>query len=180
MQDFHTPKMHIVSWKPEGHYQYSKMFRWEPEGRYRWTMSMVIVPFWFSMEHLWIVIAPFWLSTDDIYRERYGNVQNDSMAGNSYKCHRVVVCFFNIFYLPNKPNSPLHLITMQLHVHPQNVLTNQFTLYHALWAECSKNLHNVGNLFLYGDNMDSISEFGISQWAKNHGIFQRSFGINTE
>ena len=23
-----------------------------------------------------------------------------------------------------------------------------------------------------------ISEFGISQWAKNHGIFQRSFGIN--
>ena len=26
--------------------------------------------------------------------------------------------------------------------------------------------------------MSLISEFGISQWAKKHGIFQRSFGIN--
>ena len=33
----------IVSWEPEGRYQYSKMFHWEPEGRYR-TMSMAISP----------------------------------------------------------------------------------------------------------------------------------------
>ena len=39
---------------------------WEPEGCYCCTKSMVIAPFWFSMEHLWIMIAPFWLSTDDI------------------------------------------------------------------------------------------------------------------
>ena len=58
---------YIVSWEPEGRYQYSKIFRWEPEGRYGCTMSMAAAPFWFSMEHLWIVIAPFWLSTDNIW-----------------------------------------------------------------------------------------------------------------
>ena len=42
------------------------MFRGEPEGQYCCTECMVIVPFWFSLEHLWIVIAPFWFSTDDI------------------------------------------------------------------------------------------------------------------
>ena len=57
-------KLYIVSWEPEGRYQYSKMFRWEPEGHFCCTKSMVIVPFWFSMEHLWIVIASFWLSAD--------------------------------------------------------------------------------------------------------------------
>ena len=56
----------IVSWESEGHYQYSGMFCWEPEGCYCCTKSMVIVPFWFSKEHLWIVIAPFWLLTDNI------------------------------------------------------------------------------------------------------------------
>ena len=56
----------VVSWEPEGHYQYSKMFRWEPEGHYCCTMSIVIAPFWFSMENLWVVIAPFWLSTDNV------------------------------------------------------------------------------------------------------------------
>ena len=30
----------IVSWEPEGRYQYSKMFSWEPEGRYCCTMSI--------------------------------------------------------------------------------------------------------------------------------------------
>ena len=59
-------KEHIVSWEPEGRYQYSKMFPWEPEGRYCCTMSMAIAPFWFSTEYLWKVIAPFWLSTDDM------------------------------------------------------------------------------------------------------------------
>ena len=44
----------------------SKMFSWEPECRYRCTKSLMIAPFWFSMERLWIVIAPFWLSTDVI------------------------------------------------------------------------------------------------------------------
>ena len=29
-------------------------------------------------------------------------------------------------------------------------------------------------------NIITISEFGISQWAKNHGICQRSLGVNTE
>ena len=53
-----------VSWEQE-RYQYSKMFHWEPEGRYRCTKAMVMVPFWFSMEHLWTVIAPFYFSTDD-------------------------------------------------------------------------------------------------------------------
>ena len=57
----------IVSWEPEGCYQYSKIFCWEPEGLYRWTKSMVVAPFWFSIEYLWIVLAPFWLSTDKIY-----------------------------------------------------------------------------------------------------------------
>ena len=56
---------YTVSWEPEGHYQFSKMFCWEPEGHYRCTKSMAIAPFWFSMKHLWIVIVPFWLSTDD-------------------------------------------------------------------------------------------------------------------
>ena len=40
------------------------MFCCEPEGRYCCAKSVVIAPFWFSMEHLWIVIVPFWLSTD--------------------------------------------------------------------------------------------------------------------
>ena len=57
----------IVSWEPEGRYQYSKMFCWEPEGCYRCTMSMVIAPFWFSTEHLWIMITPFWLSTEHLW-----------------------------------------------------------------------------------------------------------------
>ena len=38
---------------------------WEPEGHYRYTKSMVIVPFWLSMEHLWSAIMPFWLPTDN-------------------------------------------------------------------------------------------------------------------
>ena len=38
---------HIVSWEPEGHYHYSKMFCWEPKGRYRHRLCTVIVPFWF-------------------------------------------------------------------------------------------------------------------------------------
>ena len=56
---------YIVSWEPEGHYHYSKMFCWEPEGHYRHRHCTVIAPFWFSTEHLWILIAPFWLSTAD-------------------------------------------------------------------------------------------------------------------
>ena len=32
------------------------------------TKSIVIAPFWFSMEHLCILIVPFWLSTDDIMK----------------------------------------------------------------------------------------------------------------
>ena len=35
----------IVSWEPEGHCHYSKMFCWEPEWHYCCTMSMVIAPF---------------------------------------------------------------------------------------------------------------------------------------
>ena len=32
---FQVPKCRVsVSWEPEGHYRYSRMFRWEPEGRY--------------------------------------------------------------------------------------------------------------------------------------------------
>ena len=58
--------LHIISWEPQGCYQYSKMFRWEPEGRYRCTKSMAIAPFWFSTEHLSKVIAPLWLSTDNM------------------------------------------------------------------------------------------------------------------
>ena len=42
----------IVSWEPEGRYQYSKIFRWVPQGCYCCSKSMVI-------------LAPFWLSTDD-------------------------------------------------------------------------------------------------------------------
>ena len=38
----------IVSWKPEGHYHYSKMFNWEPEGHYPHRLCTVIAPFWFS------------------------------------------------------------------------------------------------------------------------------------
>ena len=60
-------QLHIIRWKPEGCYEYSKKFRCEPEGRYRCTKSMAIAPFWFSMEYLWIVIAPFRLSTDNMY-----------------------------------------------------------------------------------------------------------------
>ena len=57
---------HVVSWEPEGHYYSSKMFRWEPEGCYHCIKSMVIVPFWFSQEHLWSAIMSFWLSADDM------------------------------------------------------------------------------------------------------------------
>ena len=35
---------HILSWEPEGRYQYSKMFRWEPEGHYHRTKSMITLP----------------------------------------------------------------------------------------------------------------------------------------
>ena len=58
--------IYVVSWEPEGHYHFSKMFHWEPEGRFHHRLLTVIVPFWFSMEHLWTSIAPFWLSTDDL------------------------------------------------------------------------------------------------------------------
>ena len=45
----------------------SDIVSWEPEGRYySCTKSMVIVPFWFWMEHLWTALTPFWLSADDI------------------------------------------------------------------------------------------------------------------
>ena len=40
------------------------MFCWEPEEHYHHRLCTVIVPFWFSTEHLWILIVPFWLSTD--------------------------------------------------------------------------------------------------------------------
>ena len=43
------------------------MFRWESEGRYRCTKSMVIAPFWFSMEPCWTALMPFWLSADDMH-----------------------------------------------------------------------------------------------------------------
>ena len=42
----------ILSWEPEGRYQYSKMFQWEPEGRYRCAKSMRIAPFWLSTDEL--------------------------------------------------------------------------------------------------------------------------------
>ena len=38
---------HIVTWKPEGRYNYSTIFHSEPEGWYRCTKSLAIVPFWF-------------------------------------------------------------------------------------------------------------------------------------
>ena len=40
----------IISWEPEGRYQYQKMFCGEPEGHYGCTLSMVIAPFWFSTD----------------------------------------------------------------------------------------------------------------------------------
>ena len=58
--------MYIVSWEPEGHYLYSKIFCWEPEGSYRYRRHTAIVPFWFSTEHFGIVIAPFWFSTEHL------------------------------------------------------------------------------------------------------------------
>ena len=75
--------LHIVSWEPEGRYQYSEMFQWEPEGRYCCTIA--IVPFWFSMEHLWVVIVPFWLSTDDIMKLGHESkwVQFQTIQSNS-------------------------------------------------------------------------------------------------
>ena len=36
--NFHT-KVNIVSWEPEGRYQYSKMFCWKLEGRYHCTIQ---------------------------------------------------------------------------------------------------------------------------------------------
>ena len=83
--------VYIVSWEPVGHYQYSEMFFLEPEGGYRCTKSVVIVPFWFSTEHLWIVIAPFWLSTDDIRATKTiahtMYVQRHSALFNSVTCN---------------------------------------------------------------------------------------------
>ena len=35
-------------------------------GHYRHRLCTVIVPFWFSMEHLWTALMPFWLSTDNV------------------------------------------------------------------------------------------------------------------
>ena len=57
---------YISCWEPEGRYQYSMMFCWEPEGRSGCTKSMVIAPFWFSMELCWTVLMPFWFSANDI------------------------------------------------------------------------------------------------------------------
>ena len=42
------------------------MFHREPEGHYRCTKSMVIVPFWFSLEQHWTALTPFWLSAKDM------------------------------------------------------------------------------------------------------------------
>ena len=50
----------------KGAIKIKRFSHWEPEGRYRCKKSMVIAPFWFSVEHLWIVIAPFWLSNDEV------------------------------------------------------------------------------------------------------------------
>ena len=62
------------TWEPEGHYCSSKMFCWKAEGHYCCTKSMVIAPFWFSIEYLSYSIMPFWLSTDHIMviRMRWG------------------------------------------------------------------------------------------------------------
>ena len=46
----------VVTWEPEGHYDYSTMFHWELEGCYCYTKSMAIAPFWFSMEHHWTAL----------------------------------------------------------------------------------------------------------------------------
>ena len=34
----HARCIHIISWEPEGHYHYSKMFRWEPEGHDHYSL----------------------------------------------------------------------------------------------------------------------------------------------
>ena len=64
---FSLSQVHIVSWEPEGRYQYSKMFYWEPEWRYHCTKSLVIAPFLFLTEHVWIVIVPFWFSMEHLW-----------------------------------------------------------------------------------------------------------------
>ena len=55
-------------------------------------------------------------------------------------------------------------------IHPKCVyLHTQFTPNVYIWTP------NSPQMCIFGH---PISEFGISQWAKNHGICQRSFGIN--
>ena len=55
----------IISWEPEGHFQYSMMSRWEPEGRYGCAESTAIAPFWFSTQHCRTALTPFWFSAND-------------------------------------------------------------------------------------------------------------------
>ena len=72
--------------------------------------SMVIVPFWFWMEHCWIVLTPFWLSADDmeIYRKQarwklYTNVyiQNlhdlNCILSPSYNCKGYLLKYLYIY-----------------------------------------------------------------------------------
>ena len=63
---YNSDEEDLVSWEPEGCYQYSKMFLWEPEGCYQCTMSLVIMPFWLSTDDMGVIMLNSNSNNDDI------------------------------------------------------------------------------------------------------------------
>ena len=51
----------LISWEPEGYYDYSTMSYWEPEGRYSRTKLWRERP-----GHRWSALTPFWFSAVEL------------------------------------------------------------------------------------------------------------------
>ena len=55
-------------WKPVESTLFKQSSIWEPEGCYCCTTSIVIAPFWFSMDRRWMALTAFWFSANNIWR----------------------------------------------------------------------------------------------------------------
>ena len=89
---------HIVSWEPEGRYQYSKMFHWEPEVH---APSLYKVYGDSTLLVLNGTLAPFWLSTDDTERPRKNNPETIQCCEQVVGCMTIIISWSMINMLSN-------------------------------------------------------------------------------
>ena len=88
------------------------------------------------------------------------------------------------------PSKVLNINVLQVIVVLDKIALNFVNAPRKMYSFGVWNAHHIPNIMRVCDWKDgkvrenncevctAISEFGISQWAKNHGIFQRSFEIN--